>query len=268
METAAILEAYKQEGYAVVPGALSEVEVRELNAFVDRDMAENHGDWHAPSQGASGNGGVLLKHPDLDRFVRHSVTFPLARTILGDDVRFGQFDFRDVKPNVAEASGMQWHRDISFYGKCGGKVWDPRNPYKSTFCCLIYYLSDVEDCCPCFAMAPRTHEYRSLEAAKAGLGADYREVPIRGRAGTAILYNITTYHTRIAGRSGCTHGRRTLHHYHSREANPPLTEWVTLPESLALSEDPATREYYSQWTPAQVAHARSTYKQPVPTYYP
>lgn len=264
----AILRAYRDDGFAVVPGALGPAEVAELCAFMDRDQQENPGDWHAPAQGASGNGQVLMRHPDLDRYVRHPVTFPLLREILGPDIRFGQFDFRDVRPGAAEESGMQWHRDISYYSKCGGKVWDPRNPYKSTFACVIYYLTDVHECCPCFAMVPRSHEYRSLAAARDALGADYREVPIRGPAGTAILYNITTYHTRLAGRAGCAHGRRTMHNYHSRESNPPLTEWATLPEELALSDDAATRAFYSSWTPAQLAHARKTYTRPIPTWYP
>ena len=263
-----ILEAYRETGFAVIPGALSRDEVAELNAFMDRDQQENPGDWHAPAQGASGNGQVLMKHPDLDRVVRHRVTFPLLQTILGPAIHFGQFDFRDVRPDAAEESGMEWHRDISYYSKCGGRVWDPDNPYKSTYACVIYYLTDVHECCPCFAMVPRSHEYRSHALAKAGLGADYREVPIRGEAGTAILYNITTYHTRLAGSAGCRHGRRTMHNYHSAKGSPPLTEWATLPESLALSDDPDTRAYYSLWTPAQVAHARKHYGQPIPTWYP
>jgi hypothetical protein len=267
-DAASVLDAYKNDGFAVIPGALSAAEVAELNAFVDRDLQANPGDWHAPAQGARGNGQVLLRHPHLDRFVRHPVTFPLLRAILGPDIRFGQFDFRDVRPEAAEEAGMQWHRDVSYYSKCGGRIWDPANPYRSTYACVIYYLTDVRECCPCFALIPRSHEYRSHAAAREGLGAAYREVPIRGPAGTAILYNITTYHTRLAGRADCTHGRRTMHNYHAREGNPPLTEWALLPEELGLSDDEATRAYYSSWTPAQLAHARAHYRKPIPTWYP
>lgn len=263
------LEQYRTEGYAVIPNALSEAELDELNQLIDRDREANPDEWHEPNNGASGNTDLFMKHPEkLDRFIRHRTTFPLFQEILGGDARFAQFDFRDVKPEHTDESGMEFHRDISFYGEAGGKTWDPDNPYKSTFACAIYYLQDVHECCPCFTIVPKSHEYRSFAEAKEELGDEYEEVEIRGEAGTAVLYNITTFHTRRAGQTDCPHGRRTMHNYQSRESNPPLTEWVRIPEELALSDDEATRRYYSQWTPEGIEYARENYEGDVPSYYP
>ncbi len=263
-----ILAHYREYGYAVIPEALSQKELDDLNELVDNDIRKHPQDWHAPNHGATGNGQILMKYPELDRFVRHPKIFPLIQEILRYEARFAQFDFRDVPVEMADHSGMNWHRDISYYGTVGGKVWDPENPYKSTYACVIYYLKDVHECCPCFSLVPKSHEYATLEEAKQALGPDYEEISFRGKAGTAILYNITTYHTRTTGQKDCPHGRRTMHNYHSRESVPPLTNWATVPEALALSDDPETRKFYSQWTPNQIKFARETYTKQIPSYYP
>ncbi|WP_274363203.1 phytanoyl-CoA dioxygenase family protein [Paenibacillus thermotolerans] len=263
-----ILEHYRKFGFAVIPDALSKDELDYLNQLVDRDIEINPDDWHAHRQGAAGNGQVIMKYPELDRFVRHHRTFPIIQEVLKQEARFAQLDFRDVPVHLADNSGMNWHRDISYYGTVGGKVWDPDNPYNSTYACAIYYLKDVHECCPCFSLIPSSHEYESLDEAKQALGEDYCEVDIRGKAGTAVLYNITTYHTRKTGKSECNHGRRTMHNYHSRGSVPPLTDWATVPEQLALSSDAETRKFYSQWTPKQIKYAVTTYQSKIPSYYP
>jgi hypothetical protein len=146
-------------------------------------------------------------------------------------------------------------------------IYDPHNPYLSTFACIIYYLKDVHECCPCFCMVPRSHEYRTFEEAQKELGEDFQEIPIRGKAGTAVLYNITTYHTRMPGTSTCKHGRRTMHNYQGRESQPPLVNYAMVPEELALSADATTRDYYSKWPPQQIEYAQKHFKAKVPSYY-
>lgn len=264
-----ILAHYKAFGYAVIPNTLSQEELDYLNHLVDSELQTDPDSWHKPIEGAVGNGSLLMKFPfELDRFVRHHKIFPLIQEVLLGEARFAQFDFRDITIERASNSQMGFHRDISWYGSIGGKLWDPENPYKSTYICVIYYLKDVHDCCPSFCIVPNSHEYDSLAEAKEKLGNQYSEVLIRGKAGTAILYNITTYHTRKGGKPECMHGRRTMHNYHSRESSAPLTNWSTVPEELGLSEDKETRLFYSQWTPEQIKFARDHYKNPIPKYYP
>lgn len=267
MDQEEILERYREQGFVVIPDAFSQEEVDYLNDLIDRDLEENPDSWHDGGHGERSNTDLLHRRPeDMDRFIRHRVTFPVFEEIL-DEPRFAQFDFRDVPPGQTADSGMAFHRDISYYGDVGGKIFDPENEYLSTHACQIVYLKDVHDCCPCFTIVPNSHEFSSNEEAEAALGDDYEEREIRGDAGTAILYNITTRHTRKPGDEDCPHGRRTFHNYQSQESNPPLTEWVTVPEELAMSDDQATREYYSQWTPAQLRHAAEEYET-VPSHYP
>lgn len=261
-----ILSQYQKNGFAIIPNALTQEELNELNQLVDLDIEQNPGDW-PEAFGARGNGQIIMKYPDLDRYVRHSKTFPIIQEIMRGEARFAQFDFRDVSANSAESSGMFYHRDIAFYAESGGKLWDPSNPYISSYTCIIYYLTDVNDCCPCFQIVPNSHPYDTFEKAKAALGDQFQEVPIRGPAGTAVLYNITTYHTRIAGDPDCKHGRRTMHNYHSRESYPPLTNFVLIPEPLGLSSDPETAMFYSKWNPRQINYAKENYRSDIPGYY-
>jgi ectoine hydroxylase-related dioxygenase (phytanoyl-CoA dioxygenase family) len=264
-----ILDDYRKNGFVVIPDALSQQELNELNQFVDRDILENPQKWSDASKGsgARSNAMVLFDRPDLDKYVRHHKIFPYFQEILRHEARFAQFDFRDVSPEDSENSGMNYHRDIAFFAESGGMIWDPNNPYLSTFACIIYYLKDVHDCCPCFSMVPYSHEYRTFDEAKQKLGEDFVEIPIRGKAGTAVIYNITTYHTRMPGSSSCKHGRRTLHNYHGRESQPPLVNYALIPEELAFSPDKETREYYSKWCPKQIEYAEQHFKAKVPSYY-
>jgi hypothetical protein len=264
-----ILAHYKENGFAVIPNALSQEELDMLNRLLDEELEKHPENWHKPIDGVIGTGSLLMKYPlEMDRFIRHRTIFPLIQEILRGEARFAQFDFRDVSMERANQSGMKWHRDISWYGTVGGKIYDPDNPYISTYACAIYYLKDVHECCPAFCIVPNSHPYSTLEEAKEKLGDRYREIPIRGKAGTAVLYNITTFHTRINGKPECTHGRRTMHNYHARASSMPLTDWQTIPEVLALSEDDETRIFYSQWTLKQIKYARDHYSKPVPPYYP
>jgi hypothetical protein len=264
-----ILTHYKENGFAVIPNALSQEELDYLNRLVDNELEQFPENWHQPIEGAVGTGSLLEKYPlQMDKFIRHPKIFPLIQEVLLDEARFAQFDFRDVSVELAGSSEMNFHRDISWYGTMGGMIWDPLNPYISAYTCVIYYLKDVHECCPAFCLVPNSHEYGSLDEAKAKLGEAYQEIQIRGKAGTAVLYNITTYHTRKSGKAECSHGRRTMHNYHSRASSYPLTNWATVPEVLALSDDKDTRVFYSQWTPNQIKFARDNYTKPVPAFYP
>jgi hypothetical protein len=52
------------------------------------------------------------------------------------------------------------------------------------------------------------------------LGSEFQELPIYGPAGSAILYDISLYHTRRDGPGR----RRTQHSYFARAGTPALTE--------------------------------------------
>ena len=120
----------------------------------------------------------------------------------------------------ASSSQMDFHRDISYYGTIGREDLgsresriSARTPASSITCRTSTIVARPSAWC-------RTATYvRHAGGSEGGQGEAYREIPIRGKAGTAVLYNITTYHTRKGGSAECTHGRRTMHNYHSRASS-------------------------------------------------
>ena len=244
-----ILQFFKDHNYVVIEDALSEEEVSTLNAFVDSSQREIPEEWGVGGK-MPGHGQILVEHPELDRHVQPPRSYPIVEAILGEGVRFAQFDFREAPPETAGDCAMDFHRDRRKVALNRRK----ESPFECAYLCAIYYLWDVHDCCPCFCVMPNSHRYETKEEARAQM-TNYQEVPIRGKAGTGILYNIDIFHARVTGVDACTHGRRTQHTYYSHVTNPPLTYWMLVPERLARHPDAATREFYSQWTEDMAEHA-------------
>jgi hypothetical protein len=216
-------------------------EIAFLNDFVDRSKIEIPDEWGPDKRGCYSHGQVLVNHPELDRYVQYQTTFPLIDEIMGPGARFAQYDFRDIPPGNGD-SAMDYHKDDLNY-----KPPQPPEvgPYGCKYLCAIYHLSDVDASTPRFCVVPKSGPYASIEEAQQQLGEAYREVPITGPAGTAVLYDISIFHRRLAGEKD--KGRRTQHNYFSSQGNPPLTSWVLIPERLAEHPEPGLCEYFSAW---------------------
>lgn len=269
MESKEILREFKENGFAVIENALSEDEVEELRDIAEKDKQENEKIWTLREQNRRFGSEILSRYPELDQYVRHEKTQHLIREILGPELRYGQFYFIEIPTENTHNGDLDFHQDYTGFGtEHGQPLWDPKNPYTATYVQVLYYLTDVHDCCPCFTIIPNSHQWNTREAAKEGLGDDYEEISIRGEAGTAILFNITEIHAGSPGDPDCPHGRLTAHNYVSREKNLPLgVGHQLIPEELAMSEDMDTRRYYSQWSRKQVDYARDNYES-VPEHYP
>jgi hypothetical protein len=149
MRTSEALAFFKENGYVVIPDALTADEVAFLNAWVDRDMAAHPDDWHSSKTPPRGHAHPLMESPELDLFVQHPSTFPLMREILGEEIRFGQFDFRDVPPGVENIPGQNLHGDRAFrvpnHPAGERPEYDPEHPithFVGTRCgylCAIHY---------------------------------------------------------------------------------------------------------------------------------
>lgn len=246
-----ILDFFCQQQYAVVGAALSAAEVDALNQFVDRSKEQIPAQWAVGSADIHAHGQILVDHPQMDAFARHPLTLELVKDILGPEPRFAQIDFRDVPPGIGEKAALHFHRDRGFVPPA---YWEEKR-LECVYVCAIYYLSDVGEGDTCFCVVPNSHPYATREQAEQEMGSAYVEIPIRGPAGTMVLYNIAIYHTRILGQNDA--GRRTMHHYFSREGNPPLTNWALVPQRLAQHADGEIRAYYSQWTEAMQAYAEA-----------
>ena len=239
---------FSEHDYAVVGDALAADEVAFLNDFVDRSKARIPAEWGVGQGVLHTHGQILVEHPELDRFARHPAVLPLVEDILGPETRFAQIDFRDVPVGVGEKAALRFHRDRGFVPE---EFWVRQQA--CAYVCAVYYLSDVGPDDTCFCVVPGSQDCESIEEARERLGNACREIPVRGPAGTAVLYDISIHHTRLLGANDA--GRRTMHHYFSREGNPPLTNWALVPERLARHADAPVRAYYSQWTEAMRDYA-------------
>ena len=259
---------FETEGFVVLNGCLSGDEVAHLNEFYDRTQAERPEQWglgerrkpHHRGQGLIYS-QPLLDHPELDAYTRHPGSYPVVSQLLGgeDKVRFSEFNFREAPPDAGKGA-MNFHHDATVADRYTRRPYNPVD-----WLCAIHYLTDVTETTPAFCVVPRSNTYESLREAYEGLGDDYVEMPIRGAAGTCVLYDTAIYHTRLDGDG--RQQRRTWHQYYARGGwlksalptsdrymrppTPVLTNWNLFPERLVMHPDPKVRLFFSHWNTAQ-----------------
>jgi hypothetical protein len=265
---------FADNGYVVLAGCLSADELAHLNEFCDRSQAERPLAWgltekrkpHHRNQGLIYS-QPLLDYPELDPYTRHPRSFRVAEHLLGGEghARFAEFNLRET-PEGAGPGAMNFHHDAVTEDRF------TRTPYMPCdWLCAIHYLTDVTPGSPCFCVVPGSGRYETLQAALTGLGNQYREVPLYGAAGTCVLYDTATFHTRLDGDG--EQMRRTWHQYYARGGwlrsalpatdryirppSPVLTDWNLFPERLAQSPDPQTRLFFSHWNTAMGEWAAS-----------
>jgi hypothetical protein len=268
-EIDAACDFFGEHGYVVLSASLDAAELAFLNGFCERTQEERPDAWglgkrkpHHTNQGLIFS-QPLLDYPELDAFIQPRRSYPVVARLLGgkDHVRYAEFNFRET-PEGAGERAMNFHHDAVVADRFN------RTPYMPCdFLCSIHYLSDVEPGSPSFCVVPDSRRFETLQAAFDGLGEAYREVPLYGPAGTCVLYDTATYHTRLDGDGHRM--RRTWHQYYarggwlrteSRYVRPPspvLTDWNLIPERLALHPDPNIRTFFSHWNTAQGEWAAS-----------
>ncbi|MDG1115495.1 MAG: phytanoyl-CoA dioxygenase family protein [Pseudomonadales bacterium] len=269
-------EHFEQWGYVVLGGALGTQEIEALNQFFEDSQRQRPDLWglgekrkpHHRNQGLILS-QPLLDFPELDQYLQHPGSFPLIASLLGgiEHVRWSEFNFRETPLNAGLGT-MNFHHDAVLPDR------HLRSPYlPCDYLCSIHYLTPVTDLSPAFCVVPGSHRFESLREAYEALGTDYTEQPIRGQAGTCILYDTALFHTRLDGNG--REGRRTWHQYHARGGflrsslpttsryirapSPSLTDWNLIPQRLIEHPDPTLRRYFSHWNSAQGEWVASGY---------
>jgi len=259
---------FETHGFVVLTDCLDASELGHLNDFCARTQSERPADWgltgrrrpHHRNQGLILS-QPLLDYPELDVYTRHPRSFPVVARLLGgeDRVRFSEFNLRET-PAGAGHGTMNFHHDAVVADRL------TRTPYMPCdWLCAIHYLTDVQPGTPAFCVVPRSNRFETLAAAFKALGDEYREVPLYGRAGTCVLYDTATFHTRLDGDG--EQMRRTWHQYYARGGwlrsslpttdryvrapSPVLTDWNLFPERLVHHPDPKVRLFFSHWNTAQ-----------------
>ena len=117
-----------------------------------------------------------------------------------------------------------------------GFLREPYNPVD--WLCRIHYLTDTVPGTPAFCVVPGSNRFETLKEARQSQGDDYQEVPIYGKAGTCILYDTATFHTRFDGDG--RQKRRSWHQYFARggwlKSSLPTTSRYVRSPSPALTD--------------------------------
>ena len=264
----AAYDYFAENGFVLLENSLSQKEVDELNAFIDQTQKNKPEVWGLTEKRKPHHRGQglifsqpLLDHPELDFYTQHPNSFPLVGQILGGEqnVRFSEFNLRET-PRDAGIGAMNFHHDAVVEDRMLRKPYMPCD-----WVCAIHYLTDVTPETPSFCVVPQSNRFKTLQEAHETLGDAYREVPLYGAAGTCVLYDTATYHTRFDGDG--VQSRRTWHQYYARgdwlkstlpttnkyvrAPSPVLTDWNLFPERLAMHADKNKRLFFSHWNTAQ-----------------
>jgi ectoine hydroxylase-related dioxygenase (phytanoyl-CoA dioxygenase family) len=226
------LQKFEENGYVIIPDALSSQEILDLNQAIDRDQEQNPAMWKKGADGRNQNANILLSCPEFDATIRNPTLWPLAESLMGEQVCFEEFSVMIREPSHEPPPAPQWHRDT---------VHLPEHPMAMLFLSLIYYLTDVDAETHCFGIVPENVETkRKLPKDLDATGS----VPLYGKAGTAILFNAATCHAAVV-RTAKTQ-RRTIHIYYGHRDKPPLGNHTIFPARLHKSADEATKRFYSR----------------------
>lgn len=276
---------FSENGFVVLSSCLSGDEVTELNNFFDRTQKEQAAAWglgekrkpHHRNQGLIYS-QPLLDYPELDPYTQHPSTFPIVCELLGGEqhARFSEFNFRETPTNGGFGS-MNFHHDRIVEDRLLRKPYMPCD-----YLCAIHYLTDVDSTTPQFCVVPRSNRFESLKESFDAYGNEYVELPIHGPAGSCVLYDTATFHTRLDGDG--IKPRRTWHQYYARGGwirsalpttdryvrapSPPLTDWNLFPERLAMHPDKKKRLFFSHWNSAQGEWAASGFDDEVRSAMP
>ncbi len=235
------LEFFKENGYLVVPDALSTEEVRSINAAIDRDLVENSVMWIDRRQtGRTQNAHALLACPEMDVTMRPPTLLPLMNAIMGKDICAEEHSVMLRAPNPDGDTECRWHRDANRENRAEA---DP--PYYTRYLSVVFYLTDVDDTTHTFSVLPGTAQSTELFPLEAyDLNTAEHLV---GRAGTAILFNASTFHAGNVRQT--TAERRTIHIYCGRTTDRYLSNHTIFPRRLWEGKDDATQHYYSRPNP-------------------
>jgi ectoine hydroxylase-related dioxygenase (phytanoyl-CoA dioxygenase family) len=229
------LAFYQENGYLVVPDALSAPQIDLLNELTDRSLAADRALWIEREEGHSRlNVHILMAHEEFDLTMRPPALLELMEAILGPDICAEEHSMRIRDPNPDKPGWCHWHRDEI------GPPWEP--PYYTRYLSVVFYLSDVDDTTHTFSVLPGSappQERPPLESYDLS-----RAHHITGARGTAVLFNAALFH---AGNVRTTSSeRRTIHIYCGRSTDRYLSNYTVFPRRLRQAGDEAVRHYYSR----------------------
>lgn len=226
---------FAENGFLVIPDALSGEQVCALNLAFDRYSVDFPEEWAHFSDSFIQTVNVLPRVSDFDVTIEHPRILGLLRQLLGDELTLEEFSMMIRNPAGQTSELKGWHRDIT-------RSYERRMEIQAIS--VVYYLTDVTATDHCFSIVPGTHgRLVDLRPEDVEPGA---EVDVVGPAGTALVFHARCIH---AGKlKAGSRQRRTLHVYYGRRGQARTSEWSEIPARLHEKHDLGLPPFlYSQW---------------------
>jgi hypothetical protein len=186
----------KNEGYTVVPQAITSDELDPIRIKWDEHMAvslkETPDAIHAEIK------RCLEQDPVFEPLMNLPTTFPIAHAIFGNDITLataGEGDYR--APNTPAYIG--WHNDFAW-------MQDVPYPRQNFWLRCTYFIDDVTDDMGPFTLLPGSHKAdhgptRDLTGEDGQPIVPPEAVRVTGKAGDCLINNTEIWHTNTPNRS-------------------------------------------------------------------
>ncbi len=225
----------QQQGFAVIPGALTPAQIALANRVLDNDLESNSAAWAKFNDSLMQCVDLLSRTGELDFTIENPATLGPLRSYFGEEIAFEEFSVVIREPTAKPSDIKGFHRDL---------IRDYNRRMEIQYVSVIYYLTDVSENDHCFSIVPETHN--RLVDMKPEQVEPGNEFDITGPAGTAIIFHGRCIHSgKLKPHS---RQRRTLHLYYWLANRPRTNEWTEIPSRLYLKADPALPGLlYSKW---------------------
>lgn len=235
-----LLEEFHEQGFVMVPGALSSEQVAALNSAVDWYLKEFPEEWIHFNESLIQTVNVLPHTSDFDLAIENRATLQILSGLLGKEISFEEFSILIRYPTARTMDMKSWHRDLT-------REYDRRMEIQAIS--LIYYLSDVTESDHCFSIIPETHN--RLVDLKPDDVIPGMECDVLGAAGSALIFHARCLHSgKLKPNS---RERRTLHLYYARSDQARTSEWSDIPARLYAKTDAELPPLlYSKWNMTEV----------------
>jgi ectoine hydroxylase len=237
-----------ENGYTVIPDALSAVQVKELTVAMDRAM-ERYGE--RARQEPAKRRSQLYGIPNLDPGLVEPVALPAALsvvcTFLGWNIHLHHSHLDVTRPlPPGEDSSYRWHRDMQ------STTYTLPPPLPLLSLKVGYFLTDV-----CTAdrgtllVIPGSHRTAQDRRAEDFAQHQPSAVPILAPAGSALVLDSRTWHSVGKNQSAVT--RKMVYYAYSYRWIRPNEE-VALPDEQFAALSPVQRQLLGAATSAQGFH--------------
>jgi hypothetical protein len=231
---------FYENGFLVIPDALSEGQLIILNRCIDQDLSQYGDQWITFDESLIETPDVISRTAGFDFAIENPPMLGILRSLIGELITFEEFEILIRNPTNKTQDLKAWHRDATR---------DYNRRMEIEYVSLVYYLTDVTETDHCLSIIPGSH-YRLVDLKPADVTPG-SEFDIIGQAGTAVIFHGRCIHAgKLKPRS---RQRRTLHVYYARADQPRYSEWTEIPPRLYQKTDPRLPPLlYSKWNASQV----------------